>query len=230
MMLIETISVTIVADGLIHLDQYTQEELSNALAENSNLMFLAGIGSMLQILGGMAIPIFAFLLVEGFRNTSNYRNYLLSVVLFALISEVPFDLAMNQKLWDFSGQNAMVSMAISLLMLYFLDMTKENQRFSGKLMRVCVVLGAVIWAALFRAEYGLCIVLLVAIFHLFYTKNVWKTILGCLVSLLYITGPLAFYGIWCYNGERTNKIPKYAYYAFYPLHLLILALIVRFFF
>ena len=52
--------------------------------------------------------------------------------------------------------------------------------------------------------------------------------MGVVVSLLYVTGPLAFYGIYCYNGQRRNRIPKYVYYVFYPLHLLVLGLIVKY--
>ena len=95
MMLFQYIGVIIVEKGMIRLEQYTQEELSAALAEDSHLMMLAGVGSVLQLLGGMAIPLFAFLLVEGFRNTSSYKKYLAAVAFFALISEVPYDFAMK---------------------------------------------------------------------------------------------------------------------------------------
>ena len=45
---------------------------------------------------------------------------------------------------------------------------------------------------------------------------------------MYVTGPIAFYGIWCYNGVRKDRINKYVYYAFYPLHLLVLGVIAKF--
>ncbi len=89
---------------------------AGALAEDSHLMLLAGMGSVLQLLGGIAVPLFAFLLVEGFLHTSDYRWYLLSVVLFALVSEIPYDLAVYQRVWAPMGQNALCSMAVSLLM------------------------------------------------------------------------------------------------------------------
>lgn len=228
-MLIQNIGIAIVENGIIKLDQYTQESLSAAMEADSNLMFQAGVGSVMQLIGGMAIPIFAFLLVEGFLYTSDYRKYLLSVLVFALLSEVPYDLAMNQKLFDFSSQNALFSMTICLLMLYFLRMMKEKQGAVFAAVQVLIVLCAVVWASVFRAQYGLCLVLLAAVFYIFYTRNVLKTILGVLISLLYVTGPLSFYGIWCYNEERKDRLPKYAYYVFYPLHLLVLGLIVKVF-
>ncbi len=225
MMLLQTIGISVVEKGLIHIDQYTQEQFSALLAEDSHLMFLAGVGSVLQLLGGMAVPLFAFLLVEGFLHTSDYRRYLLSVVLFALVSEIPYDLAVYQRVWAPMGQNALCSMAVSLLMLYFLRMTGRMGTMSGILSKLLIVAGAVAWVSLLHAEYGLSIVLLTAVFYLFYARNGWKMALGILISLLHVTGPLAFYGIWCYNEVRTDRIPRYAYYLFYPLHLLALGLI-----
>ena len=226
-MMIQSVGIVIVERGMIHLDQYTQESLNEAMSRDSHLMTLAGVGSVMQLIGGMALPIFTFLLVEGFRNTSDFRKYFLSVLLFGLLSEIPYDLAMNGKILNLTGQNGMLSMALCLLMVYFLDLIKSRSGFTGTLMRSAIVLAAVVWASVFRLEYGLCLVLLTAIFYLLYTRNVLKTILGALVSLLYVTGPASFYGIWCYNGERKDKIPKYAYYVFYPLHLLVLVLIIK---
>lgn len=226
-MLIQYIGIVIVEKGIIHLEQYTQAGLSEAMAEDSRLMTWAGVGSVMQLVGGLALPIFAFLLVEGFLNTSDYKKYLMSMVLFALISEVPYDFAMSGRLWDWSGQNAMTGMCISLLMLYFLRMFQERKGFERGVIQAVIVVCAVIWAALFRVQYGLCTVLLTAIFYIFYARNVLKTVLGIIVSLLYVTGPLSFYGIWCYTGERRDRLPKYAYYAFYPLMLLVLGVISR---
>lgn len=225
MMLLQTIGISVVEKGLIQIDQYTQEQFSVLLAEDSHMMFLAGVGSVLQLLGGMAVPLFAFLLVEGFLYTSDYWRYLLSIILFALLSEIPYDLATYQKIWEIKGQNVLCSMAVSLLMLYFLQMTEGIGRVVRTLVRGLIVFGAVVWVSLLRAEYGFSIVLLTAIFYLFYAKNGWKMALGIVISLLHVTGPLAFYGIWCYNEVRTDQIPKYVYYLFYPLHLLVLGLI-----
>lgn len=224
-MLLQYVGVVIVEKGMIGLDQYTQEGLSAALAEDSRLMTQAGVGSVLQLLGGMAVPVFAFLLVEGFRNTSNYKKYLTAVAVFALVSEIPYDFAMEGSLFDFSSQNAMVSTLISLLMLYALGLVKQQTGFAGGMLRFFIVLAAVVWTALFRAEFGLCMVLLTAVFYIFYERNVLKTILGVLISLLYVTGPISFYGIWCYNGVRRDKVSKYVFYVCYPLMLLVLGVI-----
>lgn len=227
-MLLQTIGVAIVEKGLIHVDQYTQETLSAAMAEDSHLMMLAGVSSVMQLLGGMALPIFAFLLVEGFKNTSSYKRYLATMALFALVSEIPYDLAWRGAWVDFSSQNALVTMVICLLLVYFLDMVRSHRMAGAPLLYTVITLAGILWAVMLRAQFGLCMVLLTAIFYVFDLRNGIKTLLGVIVSLMYATGPIAFYGIWCYNGVRKDRLPKYAYYLFYPLHLLVLGLIARY--
>ncbi len=225
MMLIANIGIAIVQNGIIHLEQYTQETLSQALAEDGHLMLVSGIGLVMQMMEGLAVVLFAYLLVEGFRNTSNFRKYALTMGLFALISEIPYDLAINGKILEFSSQNALFTMLVCLMMLFFLEMIKNGQGFLPGVLRVLIVLCALFWVSMFRMAYGLGMVLLVADLYLLYSRNVLKTLLGVIIGLLYITGPLAFYGIWCCNNVRKDRIPKYAYYIFYPAHLLVLGII-----
>lgn len=220
-MFIRTIGIVVIEKGMIHLESYTQSSLNEAMAQDSRLMTLAGLGAVFQLAGGLAIPIFAFLLVEGVRNTSDYKKYLLAMLGTALLSELPYDLAMSGKILDFSGQNGMFTMTICLILLKCLELTGSISGAAGKLVRFLEILAAVLWTSLFKSEYGLCMVLLTAVFYVFYTKNVIKTILGGAISLMYVTGPLAFYGLWCYNGERKNRINKYLYYAVYPISLLV---------
>ena len=220
-MFIRTIGIVVIEKGMIHLESYTQSSLNEAMAQDSRLMTLAGLGAVFQLAGGLAIPIFAFLLVEGVRNTSDYKKYLLAMLGTALLSELPYDLAMSGKILDFSGQNGMFTMTICLILLKCLELTGSISGAAGKLVRFLEILAAVLWTSLFKSEYGLCMVLLTAVFYVFYTKNVIKTILGGAISLMYVTGPLAFYGLWCYNGERKNRINKYLYYAVYPVSLLV---------
>lgn len=227
-MLIQTVGIAVIEKGLIHLDQYTQESLNQAMSQDSRLMTLAGIGSIMQLIGGMAIPVFAFLLVEGFRNTSDYKKYLITMIITALVSEIPYDLAICGKVCDFSSQNAMITMCICLIMLKCMELFSDSSGFAGSMVRILIMIAAIVWVSIFRAEYGLCMVLLVTVFYVFDTRNVLKTVLGCIISLMYVTGPIAFYGIWCYNGERKDRINKYVYYAFYPLHLLVLGVIAKF--
>jgi heme/copper-type cytochrome/quinol oxidase subunit 4 len=227
-MMVQTFAIVIIEYGLIHVDQYTEETLNEALASNSRLVNLVGWGSVLQIIGCIALPIFALLLVEGFLHTSDFRKYFLGMLLCAVVSEIPYDLATNLKIGDNTSQNAMFGMCVCLLMMYFMQALKEKGGLTS-LLQLPVVASAIVLVVLLQVQYGLILVFLVTILYAFRERETMKLCLGILVSALYLTAPLGLFGVWMYSGERKNIIPKYAYYIFYPAHYLILWGIYRFF-
>lgn len=71
--------------------------------------------------GRIAFPIFAFLLVEGFTHTKNIKKYILRMLAFALISEIPFDLMHDGMAFNPTHQNVMWTFLVGLLVLWALD-------------------------------------------------------------------------------------------------------------
>lgn len=70
---------------------------------------------VLRFTGRLAFPLFCFLLVEGFVHTHNVKGYLGRLVLFGLLSEVPFDLAFFRTPFDPGAQNVYWTLALGVL-------------------------------------------------------------------------------------------------------------------
>lgn len=228
-MLCYSVSRTVIQNGLLHTNDMSRQALSDAMASDPQVMSLAGLASVLQLIGALAIPLFAFLLVEGFVHTASFKRYLLTMAAFAAASEVPYDLAMYGRAWDMSGQNMLFSYVLCLVMLYGLRLLQGKKGLMPRLGQGLIVAAAVLWTMLLQSAFGLVTVLLGAIYYLWYDQKGTRVLLGCAVSILYVTAPLSGYAIYNYNGSRgriTGK-KKYIFYALYPAHLLILALIGR---
>lgn len=197
-------------------------------------------------LGRLAFPIFAFQIVEGFYQTHDRKKYIRRMLVFALISEIPFDL-MTSGVWFYPfHQNVMVTFLIGLLMLSWMERVRGTLWKYLLVSAVCaalsIVLGSIVMADYF--QFGLLTVLL-----FYWTRN-WKygwvvqlagmiwihgIYMGSLELTMHLFGQtfvipqqglavLSLIPIWMYNGKQGyhSKPVQYACYAFYPVHMLIL--------
>lgn len=178
---------------------------------------------MRHLIGRLAFPIYCFLLVEGFNRTKNRMRYAGRLFLFALISEIPFDLAFSGAMVDSSHQNVFFTLLIGLLMMWGMaEIEKRNILRGFKMVGyLAVILLAAAVAKIFSVDYGARGIAAIALLYLFRKKKVEQIIAGCIAFLWEVTAPLAFLFVAFYNGKRGLKM-KYMFYIFYPLHLLIL--------
>lgn len=192
---------------------------------------------VLRGIGRLAFPIFIFLLLEGFQHTHNRFRYAGRLLLFALISEIPFDLAFNQanldirhgKIIELSYQNIFFTLAIGMLVLLGLEGMRVVD-MDGILKNILdfgmIALGAGIANAL-HTDYGaLGVIAICTSYFLRNQKKELRMAVPCVIlSVADLTELLAFAdaGIaHVYNGTRGWKL-KWVFYLFYPVHLLILA-------
>ena len=223
-MLFYTISRSVIQNGVIGVGSYGPGELAEAMKTDPHLMMLSSWASAFQLIGGLALPVFAFLLVEGFLHTHSFKQYILTMLLFGLVSEVPYDLAMYGKAWYGGGLNALLTYALCLVMLYGLGVLDGKKGFVIRFCQVLLVGATVLWSMMLQCAFGLATVLLVAIYYLWREKHGVRVLLGCAVSILYVTAPLSGYAIYNYDGQRGKIAEKYKYvfYALYPAHLVVL--------
>lgn len=174
---------------------------------------------LLRQVGRLAFPIFCFLLTEGFAHTKNRKKYGLNLLIFALLSEIPFNLMRGGNLLNLRHQNVYFTLLFGYLLICLWESKLKNWQ------KVLIFVAALAVLPYFRADYGRDGALLILLLHVFREQKLLRGIF----SLPLLSGGLA---AWCafipinlYNGERgfiSGKVMKYAFYAFYPLHILLL--------
>lgn len=188
------------------------------------------IQQVLRIIGRTSFPLFCFLLVEGFLHTRSRIKYLLRLGVFAFLSEVPFDLAFYDVLWDTTMQNVFFTLFFGVLAMASLHWGENWHVAEPKKIwrRLVGLLGAVLCvgaAYLLRTDYAGGGVLLILVMYVLRNERVWVSLAGyatmCLVMMESWCFP-AFFLIPKYNGEKGKSV-KYFFYVFYPVHLLLLA-------
>lgn len=205
--------------------------------------------------GRLAFPIFAFMIVEGYLHTRSLKKYVLRMLIFAIISEIPFNLAIGGGFFYPVHQNVLWTFLIAIGLIRLNELARER----GKVwLRVFVGIGTVVLGYIVglvtMIDYYHVGVLTVLVFY-FFRERKWWCYLGQLVCLLYMNfemiggfgyvfelfgrefffvqqglAVLALIPIWLYRGRQGyhSKVLKYVYYGFYPAHLFLLWVIGRF--
>lgn len=201
------------------------------LIENTSLYQITGFRMLAvacRLIGRISFPLICFLLIEGFCHTEDRRKYLMRMGCFALISEIPFDLAFFDKL-DLQRQNVFFTLFTGILLLYALEKaeTLEHSPLIRSFMMAAAILAGCAAATAGRFDYSYMGILLIAALYLFRKDRKKQCIAGAVLSLYELTAALAFILVGKYNGEKGDgQLPRNWFYIFYPLHLLVLSAIV----
>ena len=181
------------------------------------------IDSVLRGIGRIAFPIFCFTIVEGFQKTKDLSAYLKRLLLFALVSEIPFDLAFRGRIFDLGYQNVFWTLAFGLMAISFFE-----SRFVPLLQRILGMMACFYIPYLIHTDYSIYGVLTIFLMYLFRKEPIKSCMAGYIILLLQSTTEVwsvfGFLLILLYNGER-GKGNKFLYYIFYPAHLLVLLLL-----
>ncbi len=188
----------------------------------------------MRLLGRIAMPIFAFCTAEGFIHTHDRIRYLRRLLLFGVVSEIPFDLVTAGKVLEFTHQNIMFTFAWAILALVcfegILNRGRTKARTAGAYAVLLLFLGISLFLGL---DYNLLAPGLIFVFYLLREKGLWlKTAAAAGYHVLlrnvgiYWFGLLGFVPIFLYNGKRGAGL-KWLFYLFYPGHLLLIWLVRR---
>lgn len=185
----------------------------------------------MRIIGRIAMPIFAFCVAEGFGHTRDKLKYLKRMLIFAAVSEVPFDLFGTDKVLEFTHQNIMFTFALAILALILFEKLSSGGKKSGLVAGWAILIVSFVLALVLKTDYSFLGVLLVEVFYLLRKKDLLirdGVGLVCYLALrnmgIYLWGAVGFILIAFYNGEKGRGL-KYLFYVFYPAHLLLIFLI-----
>ena len=189
---------------------------------------LQRISDAFDILGRIAFPLFAFFLVEGFFKTGNRKKYLASLLIFGIISEIPFDMALSGVFFELNSNNIMFTLALMLITIWTIDILKEKMQNMSKYTWYpvsFVIVGIMcIISMVTGLDYEYHAIMIGYLFYIFYNKRVFAIFLGYLAIFKEVWSLLGFSLILTYNGKR-GKQNKLFNYCFYPVHLLILGIL-----
>lgn len=203
------------------------------LLDHVGAMFVRGY--TLRIIGRIAFPIFCFLMAEGAYYTKNPRKYALRLLIGALLSEIPFDLAFQRGL-TWRSQSVMVTLLLGFLAVEAIQNTQNN------LLKLLAVSAGFALGQLLQTDYGGYGVLLIVLFCQARRKWWLQTVLVAMFAWMMDSVPvqvlgmripiemfalLAMLPIGCYSGRKRSdsKVLQWAFYLFYPVHLTVLVVI-----
>ena len=203
----------------------------------------------LTCIGRIAFPIFAFMIVEGLNHTHDRKQYLKRLLIFALVSEIPFDLMYGSTPFYPYHQNVIWTFLLAIALILMIEKAKSaGKRWLTVAACAGAVLQGTVLGVVTMVDYFAPGVLTVLVFY-FFRQRTWWCALGQLVCLYYLNvevlggyyyeielfghsfeliqqslALLALIPIWLYRGRQGyhKKWFQYFCYAFYPVHMLIL--------
>ncbi len=221
--------------------------------------FSPTLSNVLRIIGRLAFPIYCYLLAFGFRHSRSRGRYLLRLMAFAMLSELPFNYCFFGRV-SFEVNNVYFTLALGLIALILYDALAQNRRPVVRFAAILAALACALVAEWLGTDYGGVGVLAICLFYAAGDSRLYRAVvcllLGAsriikqlLIALLSgfaapeITGwdivclcaVAAVLPILLCNGQRGaypksklgRLVTKYAFYAFYPAHLVILGVIMR---
>lgn len=204
--------------------------------------------------GRLAFPIFAFMIVEGYTHTKNLKKYVIRLLAFALISEIPFNFMTGGRVFYYVHQNVLWTFLIGIGLMHLNELArKKGKLWLTALTAVSTVALGYILGYITFVDYNAAGILTVLLFYFFRGRK-WWCMLGQLAGLYYINvellqglyfevelfghnfeivqqgiAVLSLVFIWLYKGRqgKKSKVFQYFCYAFYPAHMLILWIIMN---
>ena len=189
--------------------------------------------TILRIIGRLAYPIFAYMIAEGCRYTRNKMRYFCTVLAIACVCSVATYFA-ERSLY----QSIFTTFSCAMILIFSLTAAKEATERAEKIFwGVCTMMLVFLYFAVFQlwmipgleTDYGFLGIITPVLVWLGRSKA--EKLTGLTLGLCLLSaelGTVQFFSLaavillYFYNGERGNHSLKWAFYAYYPLHIAVL--------
>ena len=130
---------------------------------------------LMHYIGRSAFPIFAFLITEGFIHTRDRKKYAINLLLFALISEIPWNLVHTGELF-YARQNVFFTLLLGYLGLCSIEYFKENRKYQTYSLFILLLTSIFL-----RSDYGAFGFGFILLIYLLKERKVLMAIIGSCV-------------------------------------------------
>ena len=198
---------------------------------------------MFRLLGRTAAPVFCFFIAMGFHYTSNVKKYTLRLLILAVISHIPYNLAFGLSLSPLVATSVILPLAMGLIALAVYKSEKIHIILKLAIIAACC-------AVSYTANWNFIAVLWILAFGVFHGNFKRQIASFCVIGAMYLALQLRRYGFFheiypqwfqlgifltipllvMFNGKpgKKSKFMTWFFYVFYPVHLILLFLLNRF--
>ena len=199
------------------------------------------VGLTMRVIGRLTAPIMCYFLAEGYFYTRSKKNYGRRLLIFALISQVPFSYLLTGRFLS-----TKLNMIFTLFFCFMILVCLE--KITNRFLRILTCLG--IFLICTESDWGMVAPLWVIVFTAFRDDKKKMSIFYLIVCLFWTArsvsmavgdGDMWYSGLWqagtvfalpilsIYNGEagKSSRFSKWFFYWFYPVHIMIIAVIFR---
>ena len=204
---------------------------------------------LFRTIGRIAMPLFTFLIVQGFLHTKNLIKYIYRIFLLGLITQICISILSYINISYFPNYEATLYNYLNILFSYGLSLIILDVLYNTKIKKyIKIIISALILILYFILPFdygiripfimiGLCFIEKLCPKNTFLDKTKYLSLILVIfvLSLILVENSvvnkysmlLSLIFIAFYNGEKgnNNKFVKYSFYAFFPIHHTILYLI-----
>ncbi len=220
----------VIQNGMLGVGSVSSQNLLEIIGSSSQAMTLATISLVLQAIETCAVPIFALFLVEGMQHTADFKAYFLRILKLALITEIPYNLAVNGKILHFATRNPVFGLVLCMVMVLLYDRFPAGKKGNG-LIKAVITVAAMVWCEMLNIEFGAATVLVTAIMWWQRKNTLYRNFAGAAAAIVctvfspfFLAAPMGFMAVHFHDGEKSTTGRKINYCA-YPVMLVLAAVL-----